>query len=498
MRRTLSRLLVLLAASFALAAPAAATCGGGGGGGLGGVPSGGGAQGPGAEAFSYQVPWKVLTGDTRPAAGSLLVYWFPTSPEQARRSSLQTSRALTEWSGRCIAMTLVPAEEKPLHTQYNVTGEAVVVVDREGKEIGRVPGSDKWIYNSDVEKLLGGVIKKHEGDLDGQLDAAKAKEKAGDADGAAAIYNTVLADRCFAPGPAKKAAKGLKKLGKPVPDEVSRMLEWPEPNLAEPVNSRTIAALNAGLAAEREDRYEAARQHYLEARRLDPGDFVVLRYLGELYRHHTGEWTEARKIYEEVLARPADPMTRAVALHGLGKMTIHEGDSAKGLGLFELSVATYPLALTYRNLAVFWNSEGLREKAKEYVQLARSIDPEEPFNRIFVATYLVEDGKVEEALRIARENEGMMAASYNLAAIYNMAGNQEKALQLLQRHFYQYERYDPVRAHEMKEAREDVVFKSLHADPKFVELTAKALPYQHNMRVGEAASAKPKAKGGTR
>ncbi len=483
MRRTLTCLFALFAASLALAAPAAATCGGGGGGGLGGVPSGGA---PSAPAFSYQVPWKVLTGDTKPASGSLMVYWFPTSPDQARRSSLQTSRALTEWAGRCIAMTLVPAEEKPLHGQYSVSAEAVVIADREGKEVGRVAGGEKWISNTDVEKVLGGLIKKHEGTLDEQLDAAKEKEKAGDADGAAAIYTSILAERCFSPGPAKKAEKGLKKLGKPVPAEVSRLLAWPEPNLSEPVNSQVIAALDAGLTAEREDRYEAARQHYLEARRLDPGDFVVLRYLGELYRHHTGEWTEARKVYEEVLSRPADPMTRAVALHGLGKMTIHEGDSAKGLGLFEMSVATYPLALTYRNLAVFWNSEGLREKAKGYVELARQIDPEEPFNRIFVATYLVEDGQIEEALRIARENEGMMAASYNLAAIYNMAGQHEKALQLLQRHFYQYERYDPVRAHEMKEAREDVVFKTLHANPEFVELTAKALPPMGNMRVDGA------------
>ena len=32
---------------------------------------------------------------------------------------------------------------------------------------------------------------------------------------------------------------------------------------------------------------------------------------------------------------PADPLSRAVALHGLGKMTIHDGEFLKGLHLME-------------------------------------------------------------------------------------------------------------------------------------------------------------------
>ena len=35
----------------------------------------------------------------------------------------------------------------------------------------------------------------------------------------------------------------------------------------------------------------------------------------------------------------------------------------------------------------------------------------------------------------------------------------------------QYERFDPVRAMEMQEARDDYMFASLHQDPAFVELT---------------------------
>jgi hypothetical protein len=45
---------------------------------------------------------------------------------------------------------------------------------------------------------------------------------------------------------------------------------------------------------------------------------------------------------------------------------------------------------------------------------------------------------------------------------------------MLHRHFYDYERFDAVRAKEMKEAREDIVFTALKADPEFIAMTALA------------------------
>jgi hypothetical protein len=47
-------------------------------------------------------------------------------------------------------------------------------------------------------------------------------------------------------------------------------------------------------------------------------------------------------------------------------------------------------------------------------------------------------------------------------------------MELLRRHFYNYERYDAVRSMEMKEAREDYMFTSLHKDADFANLTALA------------------------
>jgi tetratricopeptide (TPR) repeat protein len=204
---------------------------------------------------------------------------------------------------------------------------------------------------------------------------------------------------------------------------------------------------------------------------MDPADPTPLRYLGEVYRHHIGDWEKARATFEAILNMPADPLSRAVALHGLGKMTIHDGEFKKGLALMEQSVAEFPTALAYRNLAVYWNSEGDPVKGNEYTKQALALDPKDPYNLVFAAVFMAAFGQKDEALKIARDNISLMPASYNLAAIYAQNGQREKALTLLRRHFYQYERYQAVRAKEMMEARVDAVFDSIREDQAFIALT---------------------------
>jgi hypothetical protein len=64
-----------------------------------------------------------------------------------------------------------------------------------------------------------------------------------------------------------------------------------------------------------------------------------------------------------------------------------------------------------------------------------------------------------------------MPASYNLAAIFAQNGQKDRALALLRRHFFKYERYQAVREKEMMEARVDAVFDSIRFDQEFVALT---------------------------
>jgi tetratricopeptide (TPR) repeat protein len=508
MTRTLRLLLSLVVLATLGALPLAATCGGGGGGGMGGMRRSGGGPTvsndmgrrdvPGPLGAIYQVPWAVVhNGEEVPAplaapagapADNLVVYWFPTTQQEAHSSDLQASRDLTLLTARCVTLALVASDNAELRGRFRSgTGPYVVLAEAGGKELGRVAAdSGPHLKAAQVEKLVSTELRGREAALDHQLTTARDKEGHGDVGGAVALYQQVWAARCLVPGKIpKKAAEALKKLGHPVPPDTVGWMGSPaapdatagarvDRSQREDRSQRVERTMAAGLAAEDAGRYLAARTLYARAHRFDPADPVPLRYLGELYRHHTGDWAAARRTFEQILAMPADPISRAVALHGLGKMTIHAGDFARGLALIEQSVATYPLPLAYRNLAVYWNSEGQVEKAQRLAEKALALDPDDPYTQIFVAAFIAEDGRREEALRIAHAHEDLLAASYNLAAIHSLLGHRQEALALLRRHFYDYERFDAVRAKEMKEAREDIVFTALKDDPEFIAMTAKA------------------------
>ncbi len=489
MRQQISRLSALFMVLLLLPVPEWATCGGGGGGGMGGMRSGGsGAPGMGSEQV-YQVPWKVLKPEDALTPGGLVVYWFPSSVEEFQKSSLRNSRSLSLYATECVTMGV--AEASSSLGQKFVGGDKlqiVVLAKTDGTVINKIQNVNGFLKVDGVEKLVESEMKQREETVKNALKAAKEKAKSGDKDGAIPLYKSVIEDKCLFPGKAKDAAKELKKLGV---DVAEKLFDAPVMN---PVQSAKIeAVMKRGLDAEMNDKYEEAERLYSEAHRMDPADPAPLRYLGELYRHHLGEWDKARVTFQAILDMPSDPLSRAVALHGLGKMTIHEGDFLAGLHLMEASVREYPLALAYRNLAVYWNSEGDTPKADYYTREAMKLDPTDPYNIIFAAAFLAGNGHGDEALKIAQENEAMLPASYNLAAIYAQLGQKQKALDLLKRHFFEYERYEAVRSKEMMEARVDAVFASLREDPQFIALTSAAdgkLPIPQNKKMSTAAPAK--------
>jgi tetratricopeptide (TPR) repeat protein len=469
MRPNSRRPLVTLAAIALLAGPArlVATCGGGGGGGEGGF----GESMPVGERV-YHVPWTVLTAGTAAPTTTLTLLWFPTSPGEAQVSPLQSSRRLTSWAGDCVGMAIVPAEATELRTRYHATDAPfAVIAGPDGGELARVEAAHGRLELGDVEKAVSKTLDGREDADKAALDAARDRAKAKDVDGAATLYQQVYGDRCLFSKLAKKAAKALEELGRPVPAEASALWNGPAPDLSDGMNHRMQEVMEGGLTAELAGRIPEAQAAYERARGLDAGDPVPLRFLAELHRHHTGDWDQARTLFTALLARPADPLTRAVALHGLGKMTIHSGGYAEGLALFERSLQAFPLALTYRNLAVYWASEHQPEKAFGYVEKALALAPRDEYNLIFAATQYVALGRQAEAETVAAQHRAVVSASYNLAAIEAQLGHRDRALELLHRHFYVYEQFDAVRRREMQEARDDVVFASLHHDPAFVALT---------------------------
>lgn len=424
----------------------------------------------GADEPAYHVPWKLLKGSEAPLKEGLVLYWFPVSQFELDRSSLRNSRTLTLYASQCVDLEIAsPSSAAAQKLAKGETFPVAILAQPDDTIVGKTENVSGKLHVEDVEKLVNGEVNKRESAVKERFEEAKNKAKSGDKDGAIEGFRRVVADKCMFPGRAKDAAKELKKLG--VAD-VGQMFDAPDFDAA--VGARILAKLKEGLAAEDAAMYSEAERLYAEAHRMDPADPTPLRYLGEVYRHHLGDWEKARSTFEEILAMPADPLSRAVALHGLGKMTIHDGEFQKGLALMERSVETYPLALAYRNLAVYWNSEGDAAKTDYYVKAALGLAPKDPFNLVFAAVFLAANGHGDEAQKIAEANQGLMPASYNLAAIYAQMGQKEKALELLKRHFYEYERYQSVRSKEMMEARVDAVFASLKSDPAFVALTAGA------------------------
>ena len=453
-----------------IATPAWATCGGGGGGGGGGMTSNNNGNGGGNEVV-YHVPWKIVKESDKPITEGLVLYWFPASKNELQNSSLRESRSLSLYASQCVTMELADGRTP---NADKLIGESklpvAVLATPDGTPVQKLENTNGRLKVTDVEKLVGTEIKTRGEDLDKSLADAKAKADSGDKPEAIQLYKTVAAEKCMFPKKARSATAELKKLG----ESNIGMLTSDGPNYDPALTASIVRVMKQGLAAENAGKYTLADQLYSKARSMDPADPTPLRYIGELYRHDIGNWIKARAAFNAILKMQSDPLSTAVAFHGLGKMTIHDGDFAKGLSLMERSVEVYPTALAYRNLAVYWNSEGQLAKANGYTQKALELNPDDPYNVVFAAVYLAQNGKKDEALKIANAHLDLLPASYNLAAIYALNGQKEKALELLKRHFFQFERYQQVREKEMMEARVDAVFDSIRQDQAFLALTAGA------------------------
>lgn len=484
---------ILLIAVVSTPAELWATCGGGGGGGMGGM-SGPGMGGGGMQAEQvYNVPWRVRTPEAPAVTAGLILYWFPSSVVEVQKSSLRISRVLSLYAAQCVSMEIADAAT-PLGQKLVGSDKLPVAVlaTPDGTSVAKIQNQDGFLRVGSVEKLVDGEMKQRESSLEQQFKQAKERAKSGDSAGAMPIYRAVLEQKCLFPKRAKDAAKELKKMGATDVGDILNAPDFDSPIFDAARSAKIEHTMVRGLTAEDSGKYILAERLYAKAHTLDPADPTPLRYLGELYRHHIGDWEKARQTFDQILAMPSDPLARAVALHGLGKMTIHEGQFKDGLALMERSVETFPIALAYRNLAVYWNSEGNAQKTDYYVRKALDLDPNDGYNLVFAAGFMAANGHAQEALKIAKDHEAMLPASYNLAAIYAQLGQRDKALAMLKRHFFDYERYQAVRSKEMMEARVDAVFSTLMKDPAFVALTSGAdgrlpLPQTETMSPGGAS-----------
>ena len=160
------------------------------------------------------VPWKVLDRGAEPPQKAFVLFWIPSSPEQMRHSELITSRQLTVYSGRCIGMHVVRADDAARLDKLQA-GKALplAVLVEEGKEVARVIGEAGVLSASVVESMVRDAFDTREASLNAMLDQAGRKAAAGDSDGALALYKTVAVQQCAFPRLARTAQRAMKKLG---------------------------------------------------------------------------------------------------------------------------------------------------------------------------------------------------------------------------------------------------------------------------------------------
>src|SRR5687768_4142836 len=178
MKKQLSRILATILITLFSLSPAWATCGGGGGGGTGGVGGGNSSMGPAPTV--YKVPWKLWESRTAAQKG-LVLYWFPASNDEVKKSPLLTSRILTLYSAQCVTMSVGDAGLPELK---NLVGESAlpvaVLATHDGTAIKKVDSNAGKLKVTEVEKAVEAEIKQRESALDAQLKSGKEKAKAGE------------------------------------------------------------------------------------------------------------------------------------------------------------------------------------------------------------------------------------------------------------------------------------------------------------------------------
>lgn len=167
------------------------------------------------EPYVSLVPWEVIERGVAVDA-PLVLYWVPVSSEELRRSELLTSRELTVFSSRCVAMRVVRLDDHHRLEKLGIEGDepSVVLTDHAGRVLGRVEGEDGVVSSAEVEELVRDELDHRSAEADALLD--RARERADDRDTAAAVvlYEKVWQARCLCPRQAKDAKRALRKLAR--------------------------------------------------------------------------------------------------------------------------------------------------------------------------------------------------------------------------------------------------------------------------------------------
>lgn len=167
----------------------------------------------GPEPHVSLVPWQVLEPEVTVDA-PLVVFWVPVTSEELRRSELLTSRELTLFSSRCVAMRVVRLDDTERLVTLGADGDLPVVVlaDRDGNVLERVEGEGGVVSVAEVEEMVREELDRRSAQADQLLDRARERAEEDDTTAAVMLYERVWQSRCVCPRQGRDAKRALKKL----------------------------------------------------------------------------------------------------------------------------------------------------------------------------------------------------------------------------------------------------------------------------------------------
>lgn len=161
------------------------------------------------------VPWKFVEKDAAIEKASLSLYWLPASQKEMEASALLSSRALLEFSLRCVSFQLVLPENAATIALLGATGKlpAALLVNSQGIVIRRTENVRGVLPSASVERMVSDELAARDEAMYHEMSEARKRASAGDKHAAIDLYKTVWNDRCFFPLAGTEAQRALKALG---------------------------------------------------------------------------------------------------------------------------------------------------------------------------------------------------------------------------------------------------------------------------------------------
>ena len=426
------------------------------------------------DSSAYHVAWRICGPQEHLPTenASLLLLWFsPSRGHHGRFQIAHLSRALARRRRAVFPEAMITRDNKALYTSFKVTAneEAPLssprpTASKSADFVGRrreflTSRSRKTSVRrngcpgKETDALFKGVEKKSEG-----------RRQGGDGRSPGDLGAALPFSRASGNEPPRRWKKLESK-------SMRLSLESARTGRSSPygypqLNTGAVAALEAGLRAELEARYADAEQAYAQA--VEATRQIPLPCVFSESSIGTRRVNGTKLAASLIACSPTrGPVARAVALHGLGKMTIHAGRFARGLELFRTIAGGVS---TCRLRTEISRSIGSRKKRRRKrpvscakpSRLTQTIATTRSSRRFTCGA-----GHKEEAARIARKTKRSWKRATILRRFGPRSVTARKRWNSSSRQFYAYEKFEPVRAMEMKEAREDYMFVSLHAEAAF-------------------------------